>query len=129
MDIEVRKVYRSSSVRGMTVKSPDKETIGKIEEIVVELESGHIAYAVLSVGGFLGFQNKLFAIPWEEFVLKHDEADKYFVLDTTKEKLSAAPGFDKNDWPQAAERDWEAEVEEHYSRSQRQPIAEAAAAN
>lgn len=119
MDIEVRKIYRSSNVRGMTVKSPSKETIGKIEEVAIELGSGQIAYAVLSVGGFLGINNKLFAIPWEEFALTHDETEKYFVLDTSKEKLTAAPGFDKHDWPKAVERNWESEVEEHYQRAQR----------
>lgn len=75
---------------------------------------------MLSVGGFLGFNNTLFAIPWEELVLKHDEAEQYFVLNTSKEKLAAAPGFDKNDWPKTAERDWESEVDAHYQQSQRE---------
>jgi len=118
MDIQVRKIYRSSNVCGAAVKSVSNEDIGKIEEIAIDLESGKIAYAVLSVGGFMGFNNKVFAIPWEEFVFKHDEAEQHFILDTSKEKLAAAPGFDKDDWPKTAERDWESEVGAHYQQSQ-----------
>lgn len=125
MDIQVRKIYRSSNVCGAAVKGVGGEDIGKIEEIAIDLEGGKIAYAVLSVGGFLGFNNKLFAIPWEELVLKHDEAEQHFVLDTSKEKLAAAPGFDKNDWPKTAERDWESEVDAHYQQSQTESTATA----
>ena len=129
MDIQVRNIYRSSNVCGAAVKGVSNEDIGKIEEIAIDLESGKIAYAVLSVGGFLGFNNKLFAIPWEEFVFKHNEAEKHFILDTSKEKLAAAPGFDKDDWPKTAERDWESEVDAHYPESQRQQSQKESTAN
>ena len=102
MDIQIRKIYRSANIRGIQVKNIDKENIGKIEEIAIDLMQGHIAYAVLSVGGFLGFNNRLFAIPWDEFVLRYDETETYFELEATKEKLLAAPGFDHQDWPKTA---------------------------
>jgi sporulation protein YlmC with PRC-barrel domain len=40
------------------------EDIGKIDEIMIDIPTGRIAYAVLSFGGFLGMGDKLFAIPW-----------------------------------------------------------------
>jgi len=39
------------------------EDLGKIEELMIDLDRGRIAYAVLSFGGFLGIGDKLFAFP------------------------------------------------------------------
>jgi hypothetical protein len=35
--------------------------------LVIDAEDGLLAYAVLSLGGFLGMGNKLFAMPWKAF--------------------------------------------------------------
>jgi sporulation protein YlmC with PRC-barrel domain len=43
------------------------EHLGKIEDLIIDLENGRIAYAVLSFGGFLDLRNKLFGIPWKLF--------------------------------------------------------------
>ena len=73
------------------------EELGKIEELMIDLEKGRIAYAVLSFGGFLGMADKLFAIPWQALTLRvHDHA---FTLDIPKDVLEKAEGFDKDNWP------------------------------
>ena len=56
-----------------------------------------IRLAAYTFGGFLGMGNKLFAIPWAAFTL--DAGEKRFELNLSKEKLSDAPGFDKDHWP------------------------------
>jgi len=73
------------------------EYIGKIEELMVDVTTGRVAYAVLSFGGFLGFRSKLFALPWSALTV--DEAHKRFVCNVTKEALDRMPGFDKEHWP------------------------------
>jgi len=40
------------------VRNPAGEDLGSIDEIMLDLESGRAAYAVLSFGGFLGIGNK-----------------------------------------------------------------------
>jgi hypothetical protein len=52
------------------------ENVGSIREIMIDVPSGRVAYAVLSVGGFLGMGDRLFAIPWEALVV--DEDRKWF---------------------------------------------------
>ena len=42
--------------------SSDGHDIGKLKEIMLDIRSGRIAYAVLSTGGFLGIGDKLLAI-------------------------------------------------------------------
>ena len=73
------------------------QDIGRIEEPMIDVTTGRVAYAVLSFGGFMGIGNKLFALPWSALTV--DEAKKRFVCNVTKETLDKMPGFDKDHWP------------------------------
>ena len=48
------------------VNQQDKNP-GKIQELVIGVKDGRLVYVVLSIGGFLGMVNKLFALPWKAF--------------------------------------------------------------
>jgi len=87
----------ASTIKGDKVVNAAGEDLGKIEELMIDLRDGRLAFAVLSFGGFLGLGDKLFAIPWQALRLKlHDHA---FVLDVPKDVLEKAEGFDKDNWP------------------------------
>ena len=88
------------------------EAMGKVEQLMIDLERGLIAYAVLSFGRYLGMGDKLFAIPWEALTI--DMAEKQFVLDADKELLKRAPGFDKDHWPNMTDSAWGAELYGYY---------------
>ena len=94
------------------VKNAAGEDLGKIENLMIDLHSGRIAYAVLSFGGFLKMGNKLFAIPWE--ALKVDSLNKKFILDVDKSRLENAPGFDKDNWPNMADPSFGSTLYRHY---------------
>ena len=49
---------------GNDVYNTRDEDLGDIKEIMLDTQSGRVAYAVLSYGGFLGMGEKLFAVPW-----------------------------------------------------------------
>ncbi len=66
--------------------------------------------------------DKLFAVPWSDLkvVSKGSTSagtamEGYYVLDVSKEALKNAPGFDKNRWPDFADRNWSAEIDRFYS--------------
>ena len=59
---------------------------------MLDMKSGHIAYAVLSFGGVMGIGSKPFAVPWN--ALRLDTEEKCFRLDVDSEALDDAPGFD-----------------------------------
>jgi hypothetical protein len=80
------------------------EDVGSLKEIMIDIPSGRVAYAVLAVGGFLGIGERLFAIPWGALAL--DEDRKCFILDVDKQRLQNAPGFDKDNWPDMADLSW-----------------------
>jgi sporulation protein YlmC with PRC-barrel domain len=88
------------------------EDLGNIKEIMLDMRTGRVSYAVLSFGGFMGMGEKLFAVPWE--ALRLDTNNKRFVLDVTKSRLESAPGFDKQHWPDMADATWEQSIHAYY---------------
>ena len=107
-------LFRASELIGYSVKNAQGEELGAIEELVINPQDGRITYAVLSVGGFLGMGDKLFAIPWE--ALTPMPEGQTFNLDVNKKKLAEAPGFDKNNWPDMANREWGTSVHKYYDQ-------------
>jgi sporulation protein YlmC with PRC-barrel domain len=105
-------VLSTADIIGDKVVNRAGENLGKLEELMLDLEKGRVAYAVLSFGGFLGMGDKHFALPFE--ALKLDANHDCFILDVDREKLKNAPGFDKSNPPKAADRTWGAEIYKFY---------------
>ena len=102
------RVLAADTLTGEKVVNLQKEDLGKIEHLMIDLGTGRIAYAVLSFGGCLGMGDKLFAIPWGALAL--DTVEKQFILNVDKELLKHAPGFDKDHWPNMADHTWGSKV-------------------
>lgn len=97
---------------GNDVSNHLDEDLGDIKEIMLDMSTGKVAYAVLSFGSFLGLGEKLFAVPWDALTL--DTVNKRFVLNVEKERLKSAPGFDKDDWPDMADSNWANDIHAYY---------------
>lgn len=107
-----RRVMSAGSLSGDQVKNDAGEDLGKIKDIMIDVRSGRIAYAVLSFGGVLGVGSKLFALPWH--ILTLDEDEKHFVLTVDKNTLKNAPGFDKDNWPDMADPAFGSKIYSYY---------------
>jgi sporulation protein YlmC with PRC-barrel domain len=97
---------------GNAVVNRDAESLGEVEEIMLDVPGGRIGYAVLSFGGFMGVGDKLFAVPWG--ALRLDTDNKRFVLDVPKSRLETAPGFDTSHWPDMADEAWQRDLHAYY---------------
>lgn len=111
--------YRSSKLVGMGVKNSKMEDLGKIEDLVID-ERGHVRYAAISFGGFLGFNNKYFAVPWRSLKVKQDTASSthYIELNVTKEYLDAAQGFPSDKWPDFADPEMNKKIDTYWLREE-----------
>ena len=94
----------ANTLIGNDVYNLAEDDLGDIKEIMLDMESGRIVYAVLSYGGILGIGEKLFAVPWGALTL--DTKNKRFILNVEKDKLENAPGFDRDNWPDVADPAW-----------------------
>lgn len=106
------RLMTADTLIGNAVMNHQGETLGEIEDIMLDVPRGRIAYAVMSAGGFLGIGEKLFALPWSALTLDTDR--KCFLLDADKERISNAPGFDKDHWPSQADTSWQDEINSYY---------------
>jgi sporulation protein YlmC with PRC-barrel domain len=84
------KSARASKLIGNKVYKGDT-SIGQIEDVLVEVDNATVPAVVLSVGGFLGVDNKLVAVPVNQIKVDNEAR---FTTDLTKEQLTNAPAFD-----------------------------------
>jgi sporulation protein YlmC with PRC-barrel domain len=105
-DLEPAKINRASYVFGMTVKDPKGERLGKISDVVFDLNSDRVAYTVLSTetAGGVMLNRKLIAVPIDAYIAI--PTSDSLVLNTTKDKLDAAQGFSDEKWPSVTNPDF-----------------------
>jgi sporulation protein YlmC with PRC-barrel domain len=105
-------LLRSKSLFEYRVKSPQGEDLGKIEEVMIDMELGRVGYAVLSFGGLWGLGSKWVPVPWDAVTLQPDE--KVVLLKIEKEKIEKAPNFEAATLPELANRQWGAVIHTYY---------------
>src|SRR5579862_1159759 len=71
-------VFKFKDIKGMHVRDADEKNLAKIEDLMIDMESGKVQYAALSFGGFAGVGNKLFAVPLSALTIKFRERDSHF---------------------------------------------------
>lgn len=82
--------HRVSRIVGSKVHNSAGETIGTIDDLLV-MREGRKPYAVLSVGGFLGLEDRLVAVRYDKLDIA---ADKKVVLPGgSREGLKILPAF------------------------------------
>lgn len=105
-------LMEAETLTGDAVVNYASENLGTIKSIMLDVEQGKIAYAVLAVGGFLNLGARLFAIPWN--ALKLDKYRKVFILNANKDLLEKAPGFDQDNWPKMSDLQWANKTHQYY---------------
>jgi sporulation protein YlmC with PRC-barrel domain len=108
---------RVSKVLGTKVQNPAGQKIGQVEDVILDKESNHIMFAVLSFGGFLGVGEKYYPVPWSS--LDYDENQSSYVVGYTKEQLQGAPAgsveeLTQNDGLNFRDRTYDYYKAEHY---------------
>jgi sporulation protein YlmC with PRC-barrel domain len=112
---------RASKLQGAQVKSAAGENLGTIEDVILNPRSGRIEFAVLSLTGPTGTTptgagEKLTPLPWKLLSFSSSGAagaEQYsFTANVDQTKLTAAPSFDKNQWPDMSSHEW---TQKYYS--------------
>ncbi len=119
-------IVRVSQLMGMNIQNDQGESVGQIEDIVLDSESGKVRYAAVSYGGFLGIGDELFAVPFEAFKIKVERdaaedreqpltaGDYVLVLNVTQQQLEGQEGFDQDNWPNMADKSMARDLDKRY---------------
>jgi sporulation protein YlmC with PRC-barrel domain len=107
---------KASQLIGCEITNSKNESLGEIQDIVLDGNNRKIAYAVVAFGGFLGMGEKYFAMPWRliEVTQRGTDDKPRATLGLDQATLKAAPGFDKGKWPDMANAGWASQVDDYY---------------
>jgi sporulation protein YlmC with PRC-barrel domain len=110
---ETQNLIASDKVEGTPVRRSDGEKIGTIERVMIEKRSGHVAYAVMSFGGFMGLGEAYYTLPWS--VLTYNPSLDAYELNLTEDQLRGAPRRNAEGNDPSYDRDWEEHVHRYYN--------------
>jgi len=105
------RVLTATSIIGDDILNAKEEKVGKIKDIMLDVRRGIIEYVIVECSGFLGFNQKLFAVPFQWLHIKPSK--RAFMLNKSDEFLKNAPGFDQSHWPETNSHHY-AEVEGYW---------------
>ena len=81
----------STRVEGTPIVNARGEKLGTLHSLMIHKETGQVAYAILSFGGFLGIGAGKHPVPWKK--LRYDPDFGGFLTDITQEQLTGAPSW------------------------------------
>jgi len=88
---------RASELIGKHVVNRQGKSLGKVEDLIVDLKGGHVPHVVLSFGGVADMGDKLFVFPVNAFT--RDEYRDRIVVNVERKQLSESAGFDRANGP------------------------------
>jgi sporulation protein YlmC with PRC-barrel domain len=107
------KYLRLSKLIGTTIKNSEGTDIGKLNNVMLDWNSGKVAYGILSVDrSFLGTGGKLAAIPWS--AIRIDEQRSVATLNVDKNTLQAI-AFDENRFPNLADPQYSRDLYQRFN--------------
>ncbi|MBV9735943.1 MAG: PRC-barrel domain-containing protein [Acidisphaera sp.] len=101
-----------SKVSSTSVYNAQGESLGSIEDVMIDKRSGRIAYAVLNFGGFLGIGGRHHPLPWS--TLKYDTSLGGYVVNLDRRTLEGAPSYASDQDVRWEDQQWGRSVHDYY---------------
>lgn len=101
----------ASEFIGKKVKGSQDEDLGKVQDLIINFESGTVPYAIISHGGVLGAGATRTAVPLDS--LKPSADGKALMMMATKEQLQSA-NRSAEGWGNATNQTWARGIDRFY---------------
>ena len=105
-----RRLISADRVQGTPVFDHEGDKIGHLEDVMLDKETGKVAYAIMSHGGLLGAGERFHPIPWS--ILRYDLEKQGYVVPMDKAELEKAPTLDHTEI--YGDDAWQQVVHSHY---------------
>ena len=121
-----KQLSSANDIIGKKVVNSQNEDLGKVQDLILNFDSGNVPYAIIS-SGFAG--RSRVAVPLDSLQCAAD--GKSFTLDATKEAFKAASKTPSERWVIVESAEWTKGVDGYYGqpsreRYERQRLGEAA---
>jgi len=87
------------------------EKVGDLDDLMIDLDRGCVAYAVVSFGGILGIGAEHYPVPMGALTV--DTENKRLHLDMDAERIKAAPPLG-DEWPSTIDHEWLGGIYDYY---------------
>jgi len=88
---EATSLLATAKTEGLKVRSRDGDSLGHIKDFMIDKRSGQTAYAILSLGGFLGAGKSYYPIPFS--ILRYDPAGDNYTVIIDRRQLEGGPSW------------------------------------
>jgi hypothetical protein len=109
---ETSRLISADKVEGTSVYNPAGDKLGAIDNVMIDKQTGKVAYAMMSFGGFLGLGEKYHPLPWS--MLKFDTSKGGYLVNLDKRTLEGAPMYGQNDTINWEDEAWGKKVHDYY---------------
>ena len=110
--VETNDLISASKVEGTTVYGTNGDKLGTVKSVMIRKVEGKVAYAVLSMGGFLGLGERYHPLPWT--ALDYDTSLKGYKVAYDKDLLTKAPTLGRGEEKKLDDRAYEDELHTYY---------------
>lgn len=101
----------ASTILDEDIEDRRDEAIGELEDLMIDMNTGGIGYAVISEEGP---SDTYHAVPWTVFNTRETDDRTLLVLDMSPRDIESSPGFDRDNWPDMASSRWARDIHEFY---------------
>jgi sporulation protein YlmC with PRC-barrel domain len=109
---ETDRLISSEKVDGTAVYNRDGDRLGTVHHLMIDKYTGHVEYAVMSFGGFLGIGESYNPLPWRS--LTYDVRMGGYVVDVDRSRLERAPRYTASNLPDWTDRAYRSRVDEYW---------------
>ena len=109
---ETSTLIAADKVQGTDVFNAGGDRVGSIHDLMIDKQSGQVAYAIMSFGGFLGIGNSYHPLPWSR--LRYDTNLGGYIVDIKESELEDAPSYPVGTEPAWGDPDYERKLRDYY---------------
>jgi hypothetical protein len=109
---ETHRLISSEKVTGTECYNPNGDHLGTVNHLMIDKISGHVEYAVMSFGGFLGIGESYHPLPWQ--ALTYDTQMGGYVIHADRSRLERAPRYTSSNPPDWHDETYRSRVDEYW---------------
>jgi sporulation protein YlmC with PRC-barrel domain len=109
---ETNRLISSEKVDGTAVYDRTGERLGTVHHLMIDKYNGHVEYAVMSFGGFLGIGQDYMPLPWR--ALTYGPQLGGYIVDIDRNRLQQAPRYERDTLPDWADRDYRERIDTYW---------------
>jgi hypothetical protein len=98
------------------------EQLGKVQDLILSLDSGRAPFAVIKYGGALGFGGTRVAVPLNELKLSNENTE--LTMAATQDQLASASTTPNGAWDRVADQEWAKKIDRFYGQPPEMRLAE-----